>query len=329
MTDTVPDRDATPVGKPEFATIATPVGDLERRHHLAETPMVDPAERLGLVGVIKRRYLLALMVRREINARYMGSKFGLAWSYINPAIRFATFYVVFGIILGRGSVPNFAIHLFAGMIVVHFFTETFNAGTRAILSNKAIVQKMNVPREMFPIASMLVSLYHTFPQLIILLIACLATGWSPDAMGFVAFGLALAIVIVFSTAMGIMFSVVGVLFRDFTRIVQTFTNMAQFAVPMMYPYALISERFGDGWIHDVYLWNPLAEAVLLIQRCFWYTTISRQDELDNPLYDPAYAANFPPYFYLRGVIILGACLLLLVLAQRIFARFDPRIPERL
>ena len=43
---------------------------------------------------------------------------------------------------------------------------------------------MNVPREMFPISSMLVSLYHTFPQSIILLGACLLTGWNPDLVGF-------------------------------------------------------------------------------------------------------------------------------------------------
>ena len=67
-----------------------------------------------------------------------------------------------------------------------------------------------------------------------------------------------------------MFSCINVLFRDFPRIVQTFTNMLPFTVPMMYPY-WIAERFRRPIIwHDVYLSNPLAEAVLLIQRGFWY-----------------------------------------------------------
>ena len=51
------------------------------------------------VGVLRRRYLLRLMVRRELRARYIGSKMGLLWSYINPFSRFLTFYFVFGIIL--------------------------------------------------------------------------------------------------------------------------------------------------------------------------------------------------------------------------------------
>ena len=312
-----------------WSTITTPVDELDRRHHLSEMPLVDPAKRLGLIEVVRRRYLLQLTVRREISSRYMGTKLGLAWSYINPSIRFATFYFVFGLVLGRGlNVPQFAIHLFAGMIVMNFWMDSFNSSTRSLLGNRSIIQKMNVPREMFPMASMLVSLYHTWPQSVILLGACLIAGWDPDALGFASGFLGLAIVVVFSTAMGIMFSVVGVLFRDFTRIVQTLTNMSQFAVPMMYPYALIADRFGTGTIHDVYLWNPLAQGVLLFQRCFWWTTIG-PEERKLPGFDSRISDNFPPHFYSHAFITLGACVLLLVFAQWVFKRLEGRIPEML
>ena len=53
------------------------------------------------------------------------------------------YYFVFGLLIGRGTnIEHFAIHLFAALMVVHFFTETFNAGTRSIVRNKALVQKM-------------------------------------------------------------------------------------------------------------------------------------------------------------------------------------------
>ena len=122
------------------------------RHDLDHVPMVDPAAKGGLVGVLKRRYLLRLMVKRELRARYIGSKMGLAWSYINPVTRFFTYYFVFGIIMGRGAVPHFAIHLFAGMVLVNYFNESFTSGTRSIMQNKSVVQKMPLPREIFPIA---------------------------------------------------------------------------------------------------------------------------------------------------------------------------------
>jgi len=159
-------------------------GTVGQRHDLAHVPLVDPAAKGGLVGVLKLRYLLRLMVRRELRARYIGSKMGLAWSYINPLTRFFTYYFVFGIIMGRGAVPHFAIHLFAGMVLVNYFNESFGSGTRSIMQNKAVVQKMPLPREIFPIASMLVSLYHSGPQMLVLLGACLATGsFTPKLSG--------------------------------------------------------------------------------------------------------------------------------------------------
>ncbi len=42
-------------------------------------------------------------------------------------------------------------------------------------------------------------------------------------------------------------------------------------VPMIYPYSKVAERFGAGNV-QIYLANPIAEAVLLIQRCFWVGT---------------------------------------------------------
>ena len=290
------------------------------RHDLAHVPLAPPSATSGLLEAFRRRYLLRLMVRREIQARYARSVFGLAWSYINPTVRFLTFYFVFGLLIGRGmGIQNFAIHLFAGMVLVHYFTETVNSGTRSLLNNKGVVQKMAMPRELFPLAAMLVSLYHTIPQMVILTAACLITGsWIPDAAGLAAALLGFAIVLLFGTALGLMFSVFNVLIRDFGRIVQTFINMLPFAVPMMYPYSMLEERFGGGPVHALLMANPVAEAVLLIQRGFWWTTTTES-------YDEA----FPADLWSRGFVMLGICAALLVLAQWAFTRLEGRVPELL
>jgi ABC-2 type transport system permease protein len=304
------------------------------RHDLADLPMVDPGDKGGLVGVFRRRYLLRLMVRRELRARYIGSKMGLLWSYINPLSRFLTFYFVFGIIIGRGQVPHFAIHLFAGMVLVNLFVESFNSGTRSIMQNKAVVQRMPLPREIFPISSTLVTLYHTGPQLVILVGACLVTGsFQPDVVGMLAALLGFGIVILFGTGMGLMFSAVNVMYRDLTRVVRIFTGMVPFSVPMMYPYTLVAERFKDfPTIQHFYLANPIAEAVLLIQRGFWITTVSDQDALeagDDYGFTAGLNANFPDDLYARGLIMLGIAALFLVVAQWVFTRLDDKIPDRL
>jgi ABC-type polysaccharide/polyol phosphate export permease len=305
-----------------------------QRHDLDHMPLVDPAAKGGLVGVLKRRYLLRLMVKRELRARYIGSKMGLAWSYINPVTRFFTYYFVFGIIMSRGQVPHFAIHLFAGMVLVNYFNESFSSGTRSIMQNKSVVQKMPLPREIFPIASMLVSLYHAGPQMIVLIVACLATGsFDPDPVGMLAALLAFGIVLLLATGMGILFAAVNVMYRDWTRVVQIFTNMLPFTVPMMYPYTLVEQRFAEfPAIAHFYLLNPMAVAVLLFQRAFWITTVSDQDAAEASKefgFQPGLEANFPPHLFLRGFIMLVFAALFLAFAQWAFSRLDDKIPDRL
>ncbi len=283
-------------------------------------PLVNPAANTGLLEVFRRRYLLKLLVRREISARYSGSVLGFLWSYIQPAVRLLMFYFVFQILIERGhGMENFAIHLFCGLVVVHYFTETFGAGTRSIVANRKIVQKMSLPREMFPVASMLVSAYHVIPGLLLLLATSALLGWRPDWVGMGALVLGFAIVSVLGLALALIFSVANVIFRDFGRIVQTLNQFVTFSVPMIYPYTMVEERFKD--FAPYYLWNPVAEAVLLVQRAVWIGTNS----------DPVEAAkhHLPDNLWQLGFIHLGIALVLLVIAQAVFNRLETKIPELL
>jgi ABC-2 type transport system permease protein len=288
--------------------------------HPVGVPLSPPSESTGLFGVFRRRYLLRLLVQREVSARYQGSVLGLLWSYVNPLSQFLIYYFVMGVLFNlHQDVENFAIHMFCGLIIVHFFNETFNAGTRSIVRNRSLVQKMAMPREMFPVASMLVSLYHVIPQMIILLLACLALGWVPQLGDPMAAGLSLAIIMTFGTAMALLFSAANVFFRDVSNVAQIMTNFVRFGVPMIYPYSLVAERFGGHT--ELYLANPLAEAVLLMQRAFWVGTT------DNPA--ATVAQHMPDHLYVRSVIALGISMVVLGIGQVVFSRLENKIPERL
>jgi ABC-2 type transport system permease protein len=283
-------------------------------------PLVSPAATSGLLEVFRRRYLLRLLVRREISARYSGSVLGMLWSYIQPTVKLAMYYFLFQILIGRGAnIPNFAIHVFAGLVLVHYFTETFQSGTRSIVRNRGVVQKMAVPREMFPVASMLVSAYHVFPAVVLLVAFSAWLGWRPDAVGMGAALLGFSIVMILGTGLALMFSVANVFFRDFSNVVQTLTQFVTFSVPMIYPYSLVDARFGAA--AQYYLWNPMAESVLLFQRAFWVGSAP----------DPAATAreHMPDHLFRLGFIHLGVAVATLLVAQLLFSRFERRIPERL
>lgn len=285
-----------------------------------DSPLVPPSATSGLLEVFRRRYLLKLLVRREISARYSGSVLGMFWSYIQPASKLVMYYFLFQVMIGRGAnIDNFAIHVFTGLVLVHYFTETFMAGTRSIVRNRAVVQKMALPREMFPVASMLVSAYHVLPAMLLLIGFCVGLGWRPDPVGMAAGALGFAIVMVLGTGLALLFSVANVLFRDFGNVVQTLNQFVTFSVPMIYPYSLVAERFGAA--ADYYLFNPLAEAVLLFQRAFWVGTT------EDP--EATAAVHLPDGLFAWGLAHLGGALVLVLVAQLVFSRLDSKIPERL
>ena len=101
-----------------------------------------------------------------------------------------------------------------------------------------------------------------------------------------------------------------------------------FTVPMMYPYHLIAdgERIPLKY-HDLYVANPVAEAVMLIQRGFWYPTCA-----PGCAVDPGSGAPLPEFvsdLFPRGFVMLAVGLAILALGQFVFSRLEKTVPERL
>lgn len=286
--------------------------------------LISPSPRGGVVEVFQQRYLLGLIVRRELAQMYAASLLGLAWSYIQPAIRFAVYYLVFAFILGAHlDTPYFALHLFTGMVFVHYFAETWGGGTRSIWANRALVLKMRMPREIFPVASMVVAMYHTFPQVLVLIVCCLISGWSITWASVGALVLGLALLVTFALAMGLFFAAINVFARDVQNIVATIQQFIHFMVPMMYSFSLVYEQREDHpIIYQLYIANPLAEAVMLIQKFFWWTLLSPEQQAANP-------HEFAPDLYTRGFIMLAISIAMLYFAQKFFAKVEGKFPERL
>lgn len=290
----------------------------------ADLPLRSPSPPGGLIEIVRRRYLLRLIVMRQLAKQYSGSFLGFFWSYLQPGVRFVVYYFAIGLVLRVGTTtPNFAIHLFTGLVAVTFFVQSFGLGTRSIQQNRQLVSKMAIPREVFPISAVVVAAFHTVPMLLFLTVACGLIGWNGDWTGVLAIFLGLAMLLVFAISTALLFSAWNVYFRDFQNIVATITQFMHFMVPMIYPYSRLSESpLGGTWVEQVYLANPVAPAVLLLQRGFW-DGVSEGD----PNYDVA--ASYPPHLIERGFIMLGIGLVLLVISQYVFRRLENKFPERL
>ena len=123
-------------------------------------------------------------------------------------------------------------------------------------------------------------------------------------------------------AMALFFSALNAFYRDFQNIVQTILQFMHFLVPMMYPFARVyAEHDTHPVLYQLYIANPVAQAVLLLQRLFWYPLIDDKSTIGG--------RAFPPDLFERGLITLVLCLLFLWFGQRFFARAEGSFPERL
>jgi ABC-2 type transport system permease protein len=276
----------------------------------------QPGRTGGLLDVFRRRYLLSLIVRKEVQIRYRGSVLGWLWSYVKPLVQFVVFYLAVGVFLGMNDrVEFFPIYLLAGNTVVTFFNEAFSNGTRSLVDNAALIKKIYLPREMFPVSSMLIAAVNTLPQIAVLIVISLFFGWAPSLLQVAAVLLALVIVAMLATGLGLLFGAINVTFRDAQSFVEIITMCAVWASPVMYQWEMVAEKF-PGWLFVFYRLNPLTPAIELFHFGIWY-----------PL-DPAGGQLLPDLWTFAG-IAAAVSFGFMVIGQLVFRRLEGRFAQDL
>ncbi|WP_337060066.1 ABC transporter permease [Kineococcus sp. G2] len=282
-------------------------------------PLVAPGHGRGLADVVRYRFLLKLLVRKEMRVRYRGSVMGLLWSYVKPGVQFAVFWVAMGWFLRlNDTLENFAIYLFSGVVVINFYSEAFGNATRSVVGNAPLIKKIFLPRELFAVSSGWVAAVHFLPQLVILLGACLAVGWRPSVWQLAGGLLGFVIVGVLAIGLGLLFGAINVLYRDFENIVDLMLMVATWASPVLYDWQRVAAVVGgpDSLGMLLYQLNPITAAVELFHWCFWYPTTAG----GSPL---------PPHLLWTGLLGLALALVLLAIGQVVFRRIEGRFAQEL
>ncbi|WP_413782936.1 ABC transporter permease [Microbacterium sp. YJN-G] len=268
-----------------------------------------PGRGRGVLDVFRRRYLLRLLVRKATATRYRNSLLGWTWSYVKPFSQFAVYFFVMGIILNiHREVDNFAIYLFSGIVIVNLFNEGFSNATNSIIDNGALVRKIYLPRELFPVAAIIVAFVHFLPQVAVLLVICLLLGWTPSLVGLAAILGGVLLVLVFAIGLGLFFGGINVRFRDAQNLVEIIRMFSTWTSPVLYMWTLVVDKM-PAWLFHIYMSNPLTVAVELFHVGFWEPTASATPGL-------------PPAFGLYSLAAIAITLVVLIIGQTVFRRFE-------
>lgn len=275
-----------------------------------------PGSSRGILDVFGYRYLLRLLIRKGILTRYHGSVLGWAWSYVKPTAQFFIYYVIMGLVMGMDrGIERFPVYLFSGIVVINLFHEAFANSTKSIVNNKALVKKIYLPRELFPIADVFIAFVHFLPQLSILLVVCLVAGWAPTVVQLAGAILAMFIVLLIATGLGLFFGSINVSYRDSQNLVELILMFATWSSPVLYSYTMIQDLL-PTWAFDLYMLNPLTSAVELFHSAFWYPTTSE-------------TASRPEHLMLFSIISVVVAFVMLLVGQLVFRRLEGRFAQDL
>lgn len=293
-----------------------------RHARLAEQPLVAVGPAGGLLhgtaqsmrDILAYRELLVLLVRRELKARYKDSSLGFLWSLLRPLAILLVYYVAIGKFLGaERSIPEFAVYIFTGLLGWQLFSEIVAGGTGAIVGNGGLIKKVYLPREVFPLAVVGSAAFNALTQLVILFAAVSVAGDIPTGRRLLYAPLALAVIAVWATALGIVLSAVNVYLRDVQYLVEIALMVLFWASPVVYSWELVS-RVLSPRLADLYLLNPVTDAVLGLQRTFWVAGT------DKP---------FPSGLGMRLMVALVLGLGGLWAAQRVFSRLEANFAQEI
>jgi lipopolysaccharide transport system permease protein len=195
----------------------------------------------------RHRGLIWQMAKREVLGRYRGSVIGILWSFLNPILMLAVYTFVFSVVFktrwtgGSDSKTEFAILLFAGMIVHGLFAESVNRAPSLILGNPNFVKKVVFPLEVLPWVAMGSSIFHALVSITVLMvfygIVNYSLNWTLVFMPFLLLPL-----ILLTVGISWMLASIGVYLRDVSQTIGIITTIMMFLSPVFYPVAALPER---------------------------------------------------------------------------------------
>lgn len=291
-----------------------------------------PGKSRGLIDVVRWRYLLQLLVRTGVTTRYRNSVLGWTWSYVRPGAQFLVFWVVLGLFLklDRG-IPNYAVYLFSGIIVINLFSEAYKNATTSIVGNAPLVRKVFLPRQLFAVSAAIVALVHFLPQVGLLLVVCVLLGWVTQVsiLGVMAIVAAVVLVLIFSLGLGLLFGALNVRYRDAENIVELFLLLATWASPVLYSWkqvqvAIVGTLGWPGWLVDAYLLNPITQAVELFHYAFWRPVSESMVTVDGHG-----VMDLPPNLGWNTLFAFLIAIVTLLIGQAVFRRLEGRFAQDL
>ncbi|WP_421684430.1 ABC transporter permease [Stutzerimonas urumqiensis] len=220
---------------------------------------VSPRE--AAASFYRNRSLIMALVKREVVGRYHGSIMGLLWSFFTPLFMLAVYTFVFSVVfqarwnIASESKTEFALMLFAGLIVFNLFADCVTRAPNLIISNTNYVKKVVFPLEIFPFVVMGSALFHFLVSLSVwLLVYAILFGHIHATV--LLLPIVLLPLALFVLGLVWFLASIGVFLRDVGQFIGVLTSVLMFLSPIFYPITALPAEY-----QSYLLLNPLTPTI--------------------------------------------------------------------
>lgn len=242
--------------------------------------------RTHLEKITKTMFLFGELVKRDFKQKYKRTVLGMWWSVLSPLLTLIVMKLVFTQFFGRNT-PHYTTYLFCGNLVFAYFKESTNGGMNALMANRGIISKVNVPKFMF-LLSKNVSALINFGLTLCVFFLFAAIDKITFGSHFIALLYPIACLVVFNIGMGLILSALFVFFRDIGYLYDIFTLLLMYMSAIFYQV----DSFPMAY-QRLFLCNPI----------FCYIKYFRIIVLDGTFPSPAFHGLCA--FYALLVLLLG------------------------
>jgi lipopolysaccharide transport system permease protein len=216
-----------------------------------------------------RRYLLWVLVKRDLQVRYKNTILGVAWVILQPLLATLIFTLLFTRIFHFDqSQDNYLVYTLSGFILWQFFSASVATAASSVYEQISIIKKVYFPRLFLPLTVVLRCLFDLFINTVFLGIILwwqnMAWSWS-GAVGYV---LGVGVLAVLATGLSFLFSSLNAIYRDFRHLIPFIIQIWFYCTPVFYATSLLSDKL--SWL----IWlNPVTQILLLVRQAIFSHSI--------------------------------------------------------
>lgn len=199
-------------------------------------------------AMIDNMSLVLALTKRDILSKYRGSMMGIFWSLVNPILMLVVYTFVFSVVFkakwgqGTGSQTEFALTLFAGLMIYSLFSEVVGRSSSLIVANVNYVKKVVFPIEILSVVALLSSLFNFFISFcvwfVFLWVFYATPSWELILLPVIIFPLCLMML-----GISWFLASLGVYLRDISQVVSVLLMILMYLSPIFYPVEVLPENF--------------------------------------------------------------------------------------